>query len=126
MSGTCVLALLPQSEQGAEGFSGERSMQLRRGVGDEVGSRDGNASAHEVPVGDEDMAGTLRWTDDRHDGEASAEQRMSGIGYLDLLKNLVRWVLKGGIVLLSRFLPLTTPYLRVSWRAKSRMHKSSA
>ena len=81
---------------------------MRRGVGDEVGSRDGNASAHEVPVGDEDMAGTVRWTDDRHDGEASAEQRMSGIGYLDLLGTFIKWVLEGGIVLLSRSRRWTT------------------
>jgi hypothetical protein len=39
---------------------------------------------------------------DRHDGEASAEQRMSGVGYLDLLGRLIWRVLKGGIVLLSR------------------------
>ena len=31
------------------------------------------------------MAGTVRWMADRQDGEASAEQRMGGVGYLDLL-----------------------------------------
>lgn len=48
------------------------------------------------------MAGTVRWMVDRHDGEASAEQRMSGVGYLDLLGRRIERVLKGGIVLLSR------------------------
>jgi len=47
------------------------------------------------------MAGTVRWMVDRHDGEASAEQRMSGVGYLDLLGRRIERVLKGGIVLLS-------------------------
>jgi hypothetical protein len=76
-------------------------MQPRRGVGDEVGSGDGNAQSHEVAVGDEDVTGMVWWTADRHNSETSAEQRMSGIGYLDLL-GCLRRVLKGGIVLLSR------------------------
>jgi hypothetical protein len=71
-------------------------------VGTEVGSEDGNAQAHEVAVGDDDMAGTLRWMADGQDGEASPEQRMKRIGYLDLVRSRIRWVLEGGIKLLSR------------------------
>jgi hypothetical protein len=48
------------------------------------------------------MAGMLRRMADRQDGEASAEQRMRRIGYLDLVGSLIRRVLEQGIVLLSR------------------------
>jgi hypothetical protein len=31
---------------------------------------------------------------DRDDGEASAEQRVSGIGYFDLVRGPINWVLE--------------------------------
>ena len=38
-----------------------------------------------IAIGDQDLTGTVPRMADRHDGEASAEQRVSGIGYLDLV-----------------------------------------
>jgi hypothetical protein len=55
------------------------------------------------------MAGMLRWMADRQDGEASAEQRMRRIGYLDLVGSLIWRVLEQGIVLLSRSTASPTP-----------------
>ena len=71
-------------------------------VSDQVGGLDREAQAHEVPVGHEDMAQALRRMADRQDGEASPEQWMSGIGYLDLVGKLIRWVVEQGIVLGTR------------------------
>jgi hypothetical protein len=68
----------------------------------EVSSLDRDAQAHEVPIGYDDMAGTLRWMADRQDSEAPPEQRMNRIGYLDLVRCRIRRVLEQGIVLLSR------------------------
>ena len=77
-------------------------------VRDEVGGLNGEAQAHEVPIGHEDMAQALRRMADRQDGEASPEQRMSGIGYLDLVGKLIRWVVEQGIVLGTRLTPSIT------------------
>jgi hypothetical protein len=98
-----VFALLQQSEQIEDGFSGELCAEWRGGVLGEAGSENGDAQAHEVAVGDDDMAGALRRMADRQDGEASSEQRMRRIGYLDLVRSRIRWVLEGGIMLLSRW-----------------------
>jgi hypothetical protein len=48
------------------------------------------------------MAGSLRRMTDRQDGETAAEQRMSGVGYLDLMGTCIERVLEQGILLLSR------------------------
>jgi hypothetical protein len=74
----------------------------RHGVDHKVGSLDGDAQAHEVPIGHDDMAGVLRRMADRQDFEALAEQRMRGIDYLDLVRSRLRWVLEGGIMIPSR------------------------
>jgi hypothetical protein len=71
-------------------------------VGNEVRGLDGNAQSHEVAIGHKDMTGTLRRVADRQDGEASPEQWMRRIGYLDLVRIRIRWVLEEGIMLLSR------------------------
>ena len=102
VAATWVFALLQQSQQIEKSRSGELCAQPRRRVGDQVGGLDGDAQPHEVPIGHEDMAETLRGMADRQDGEASPEQRMSRIGYLDLVGRLIRRVLEQGIVLLSR------------------------
>ncbi|HKB38767.1 MAG TPA: hypothetical protein VKD72_20155 [Gemmataceae bacterium] len=105
MSGAWGFALLQQSEQVGQGFSGELCAEPRHVVAGQAGGRDGDAQAHAVTVADDDMAGALRGMADRQDGEASAEQRMSGVGYLDLAESLIRRVLEQGIVLLSRSTP---------------------
>jgi hypothetical protein len=48
------------------------------------------------------MAGVMRRMADRQDLEASAEQRMRRVGYLDLVRSNIRWVLEGGIMIPSR------------------------
>jgi len=108
VSGTWGFALLQQSEQIKKGRSGELCAKPRTRVGGETGSLDRNAKAHEVPIGHKDMAGTLGRMADRHDGEASAEQRMSRIGYFDLVGGWIRRVVEPGIVLLSRLTPSIT------------------
>jgi hypothetical protein len=55
------------------------------------------------------MAGAVRRVADRQDGEAAAEERVSGVGYLDLLGGRVRRVLEQGILLLSRSTPWIEP-----------------
>jgi hypothetical protein len=102
VSGTWGFALLQQSEQIEKSRSGELCAEPRNGVGREVCGLDGEAKAHEVAIGHDDMAGVLRRMADRQDFEASAEQRMRRIGYLDLVGRLIRRVLELGIVLLSR------------------------
>src|SRR5262249_46832610 len=97
-----------QSEQVGQGFSGELCAEPRRVRGGQAGGRDRDAQAHEVAVGHDDMAGALRGMADRQDGEAPAEQRMRGIGYLDLAESLIRRVLEQGIVLPSRSTRSTT------------------
>ena len=71
-------------------------------VSDQVGGLNGEAQAHEVPIGHEDMAQALRRMADRQDFEASPEQWMSRIGYLDLVRDCLRRVVEQGILLLSR------------------------
>ena len=94
MSGTWVFALLQQSEQGEDGFAGELCAERCTAVCGKVGGLHRNAQAHEVAIGDEDMAGTSRRMTDRHDGEASAEEWMKGIGYFDLIGRPIRRVLE--------------------------------
>ena len=48
------------------------------------------------------MAGALGRMADREDLEASAVERVGGIGHLDHFGIELRWVLEGGIMLLSR------------------------
>jgi hypothetical protein len=94
MSGTWVFALLQQSEQSEDGFSRELCAELGTAVCGKVGGLDRDAQAHEVAIGYDDMAGALRRMTDRHDAEASAEQRVPGIGYFDLVGRRIRWVLE--------------------------------
>jgi transposase-like protein len=47
------------------------------------------------------MARTSRWIADGHDTETSPEQRMSRVGYLDLIR-LSRRVVEGGIISVGR------------------------
>ena len=94
MSGTWVFALLQQSEQSEDGFSGELCAELRTAVCGKAGGLDRNAQAHEVAIGYDDMAGALWRMTDRHDAEASAEQRVRGIGYFDRVRRRISWVLE--------------------------------
>jgi hypothetical protein len=94
LSGTWIFALLQQSEQGEDGFSGELCAELRTAVCGKIGGLHWNAQAHEIAIGHDDMTGTLRRMTDRHDGEASAAKWMKGIGYFDLIGRQIRWVLE--------------------------------
>ena len=100
-TGAWVFALLQQSQQLEHGGPGECSARRQGIVRDDVGSRDGEAQAHAVPVGHGDLARTPRRMADGHDPEAPPEQRMGRVGYLDLF-GVARWVLEGGIMLVGR------------------------
>jgi hypothetical protein len=55
------------------------------------------------------MAGALRGMADRQDLEASAVEGMGGVGHLDDVGIELRWVLEGGIMLLSLLIASATP-----------------
>jgi hypothetical protein len=54
------------------------------------------------------VAGALGRVTDRQDLEASPVQGMGGVSHLDLFRIGCRWVLEGGIMLLSRSTRSTT------------------
>jgi hypothetical protein len=100
------LALLQQSKQGENGFSGELCAESRRMVSGQIGGSDRDAQAYAIAIGHEDMTGTLGRMTDREDDESSSEQGMSRFRHLDLVESLIRWVLEPGILLLSRLIGL--------------------
>jgi hypothetical protein len=104
MIGTCALALLCQGQQLEQGDPGAFCAQKRVLVGAEVGGLGRNAKAHEAAIGHDDVARPLRRVTDRQDLKASAEQRMGGVGHLDLFGIGRRWVVEGGIMLLGRLI----------------------
>ena len=69
-----------------------------------LGRRDGDAQPQGAAIGDHDMAGALGRMADRKDLEASAVEGMGGVGHLDHFRIERRWVLEGGIMLLSRLI----------------------
>ena len=69
-----------------------------------IGRLDGDAKAQGAPIGDDDVAGALGRMADRQDLEASAVEGVGGVGDLDHLRTERRWVLEGGIMLLSRLI----------------------
>ncbi len=65
---------------------------------------DREAQPHEVPIGHDDVARTLRGMADRDDSEAAPVERMGRVGYLDLLRLGRQWLLEGGIKLWTRLI----------------------
>ena len=102
MIGACAFALLQQGQQFEQGGPAECCAQLAAIVRGQVGGLDGQAQAHEAAIGHDDMAGALGRMADGEDGEPAAVQRVGGVGHLDLFGSGRRWVLEGGIMLLSR------------------------
>ena len=86
-------------EQGVPGEFWARARGVVRGW---IGSRDGDAQPEGTAIGHHDMAGALGGMADRQDLEASSVQGMGGVGHLDEFGIERRWVLEGGIMLLSR------------------------
>jgi hypothetical protein len=70
------------------------------------GNRD--AELHRVAIGDEHMAGAVRWSGNREDEEAPTEEGVSGIRHLDLFGWGLRRVVERGIMKASRLTILTT------------------
>jgi hypothetical protein len=89
-----VFVLLQESEQGADGFSGELCAKRGSAVCGKIGGLHRNAEAHEIAIGHDDMPRTLRRMTDGHDGEASAAKWMKGIGYFNLIGRPIRRVLE--------------------------------
>ena len=102
MIGACALALLCQGQQFEQGGPSAFGAQLRGIVRAEVGGPDRNAQAQAAPIGYDDVTRALGRVTDRQDLEASAVQRMGEVGHLDLFGIGRRWVVEGGIMLLSR------------------------
>ena len=82
-----------------------------------MGRQDGDAKPQGTAIGHHDMAGALGGMAHRQDLEASAEEGMGGVGHLDHFGIERRWVLEGGIKLLSR---LTTSTIRSCCRYSER------
>ena len=108
MIGACGLALLQQGQQFEQGVPGESCARPRGVVRGAIGGRDGDAKPQGTAIGHDDVAGALGRMADRQDLEASAEQGMGGVGHLDHFGIELRWVLEGGIMLLSRLIRSAT------------------
>ena len=100
--GACGWALLQQGQQFEQGVPGELCARPRGVVRGSIGSRDGDAKPEGIPIGHHDVTRALGGMADRQDLEASAVEGMSGVGHLDDFGIERRWVLEGGIMLLSR------------------------
>jgi hypothetical protein len=70
--------------------------------GGQAGRSDGYAESHRFAIGDEHDRGAARLAADREDGEAAPEEGMGRVGYLDLLRERLRWVVDRGIMKGSR------------------------
>src|SRR5215469_15898659 len=109
MIGACSLTLLSQGQQFEQGGSGVFCAQPGGDGRAQVGGLDRNAKAHEASIGHDNVARTLRRVTDREDLEAPSVERMGPVDYLDLFRIGRRWVVEGGIMLLSR-MPPGCPY----------------
>jgi hypothetical protein len=69
-----------------------------------LGGRHGDPERHEVAVGDINIAGDIRPTADVTHGESASEERVRGVGYLDLIEIRIGWVVEEGILLASRLI----------------------
>jgi hypothetical protein len=98
----CGLTLLPQGQELERAVPGESWAPARGVVRSSIGRRDGDAKSEGTPIGHHDVTGVLRGMADGEDLEASAVEGMGGVGHLDHFGIKRRWVLEGGIMLLSR------------------------
>jgi hypothetical protein len=102
--GACGLALLQQGQHFEQGVPGEFCPRPRGDIRGWLGRLDGDAKTQGIAIGHDDVAGALGRMADRQDLEASAEERVSGIGHLDQFGIELRWVLERGIMLLGRLI----------------------
>jgi hypothetical protein len=100
--GAWGLVLLQQGQQFEQGVPGEFCAPALGVVRGSIGRQDGDAKPQGAAIGHHDMAGALGGMAHRQDLEASAEEGMYGVGHLDHFGIERRWVLEGGIKLLSR------------------------
>jgi hypothetical protein len=67
-----------------------------------LGGRHGDPERHEVAVRDINIAGAIRPAADVTHGESAAEERVGGVGYLDLIEVRISRVVEVGILSASR------------------------
>ena len=67
-----------------------------------MGGRHGDPERHEVAVRDINIAGAIRPAADVTHGESAADERVGGVGYLDLIEIWISRVVEVGILLASR------------------------
>ena len=79
------MALLQQRRQFAQGGAGELSAKRRGRRRGQVGGLDGEAPAHEVPIGHDHLAGARRRLADRNDRKAAPVERVARVGHFDLV-----------------------------------------
>ena len=108
MIGACGLALLQQGQQFEQGVPGESCARPRGIVRVQVGRRDGDTKPQGPPVGHDDVSGALGRMADGQDLEGSAVEGVGGFRHHDHVGIGPRWVLEGGIMLLSRSTASTT------------------
>jgi hypothetical protein len=73
-----------------------------------LGGRHGDPERHEVAVRDINIAGAIRPAADVTHGESAAEERVGGVGYLDLIEVRISRVVEVGILSASRLIESTT------------------
>src|SRR5262249_9791575 len=109
--------LLQQGQQFEQSVPGEFCAPALGVVRGPIGRQDGNAKPQRTLIGHHDMAGALGGMAHRQDLEASTVEGMGGVGHLDHFGIELRWVLDGGIMLLSR---LTTSITRSCCQSSTR------
>lgn len=76
--------------------------EAREVAAGQVGGRNGDAEAHRVVVRHKDIAGAVRLPTDGKDREATSEERVFRIRYLDLVRLRRGRVVERGINMLAR------------------------
>ena len=95
--------------------------RLERGR-DQIRGGLGNPQDHGVAVGDKDIAHAVRARTSREQYKTAPEERMAGVGDLDLCQVVERWVVDRGIKMFGRntrgYRLLTTIGVMPFWRGQ--------
>jgi len=67
-----------------------------------LSGRDGDPEGHEIAVRDINITGAIRLPADMADGESAPEERVAGVGHLDLIRIRRSRVVEQGILSTSR------------------------
>gem|GEM_PF-6716605 len=71
----------------------------------------GNPQDHGIAVGDKEIAHAVRAWTSREQDKTAPEERMAGVGDLDLCQVVERWVVERGIKMFGRSITSTIRFL---------------